>query len=274
MRATSAANCESTGRSWERTAQRAKWPIMSTPSVPPRPTNKPTEHESGHMERMSASVTDLGIQGYEAEISRSSASVEVEQMPLDPVHSDADDEDGPGNSGSGWTVLNVMNNVIGSGLLAMPFALQSCSIVIGVLLLCIYMIAGGLSVILLAQSCDMAGSFVYRDLGAAAFGPRAGVPVSVLMLINTNLAAISYVVIIGDTLPHAAQAFSSGVFTDLFDTRAKAVVIVAVVLLFPMSLVRDLSGLSAASLLALAISLFTIIFTVYEAVRQHRALSL
>lgn len=109
----------------------------------------------------------------------------------------------------------------------------------------------------IAHSCDLSGKFTFKEQGVFALGNAAGVAITVVMALYTLGSLISFVVLIGDNLPalicesgcqNATQAF--------FGDRTVAIVLASSLVLFPLSLLRNLSGLRFTSSLSAACILY------------------
>lgn len=103
----------------------------------------------------------------------------------------------------------------------------------------------------IAQSCELSGKFTFKEHGVFALGRPAGVAITAVMALYTLGSLISFVVLIGDNLPalvcesgcnNATQAF--------FGDRTVAIVLASACVLFPLSLLRNLSALRFTSTLS------------------------
>eukprot|EP01062_Namystynia_karyoxenos_P018307 TRINITY_DN16806_c0_g1_i1.p1 TRINITY_DN16806_c0_g1~~TRINITY_DN16806_c0_g1_i1.p1 ORF type:complete len:468 (+),score=121.20 TRINITY_DN16806_c0_g1_i1:70-1473(+) len=115
--------------------------------------------------------------------------------------------DNTGGSGSALgTYLNVLKNIIGSGMLAIPYALSLCGYVLGPALIVAVQLAAVGCLFLLMRSADAARQSgkdpsSYHALAAAsAWGDRASTGIDVIILCYTFGTLTAYGVLIGDFL--------------------------------------------------------------------------
>ena len=157
------------------------------------------------------------------------------------------------------TVLVLVANVVGAGLFSMPWVLRQASVLSGLLLLTLICFLNGLSFVILAKCCDVAGCFNYKKIGTMALGPRLGTLVQVCILCYTTGSCISYVVLTGDFL---VSDDSTGVFAQwaphskFLTTRSTVMICVALVFFLPLSLFKNLENLKHTSLLSFCSTLF------------------
>jgi Transmembrane amino acid transporter protein len=72
------------------------------------------------------------------------------------------------------TILNFVTNTVGAGMLSLPWCIANCSLVPGIVALCIAALLNSCSVLLLAASAQLAQAYTYRELGEAVGGPWLG----------------------------------------------------------------------------------------------------
>ena len=77
------------------------------------------------------------------------------------------------------SVFNLVNNIIGAGLLTMPWALRESSLVTGLVLISIVGFFNAYSFMLLAKCCDLSGTFSYKEMGARTLGRKWGILIQV-----------------------------------------------------------------------------------------------
>ncbi len=148
-------------------------------------------------------------------------------------------------------VVNLVNTIIGGGMLALPFALRSCGVVFGSLLLLVFF---GLAVYtgrLLVKCGAMGHGASLSQLGEAAFGGAGRLLVEVAVLLFSFGALIGYLIIIGDILtPYINLMFPC-------DRRLVMLFFGAFVCL-PLSCLRRISLLRFTSLAALVFILYLV----------------
>lgn len=162
------------------------------------------------------------------------------------------------------SVINMVNNVIGAGLLSMPWAFRQSSIVTGLLTLLVIGVLNIFSLLLLARSCDLSGSFSYKEMGSLAYGRRAGLIIQWTVALYTVMSCISYVVLIGDFIPDVVEFFQPdfwGMSKEVF--RASLQIGVGLCVFLPLSFLKNLEILKYPSSLAfLGIGYATVLLVV------------
>lgn len=163
----------------------------------------------------------------------------------------------PAGSASALTTgVNMAVNVIGAGLLSMPWCLSRASVLPGLGLMALVCLLSGASVVVICACAERARVLSFVDLGTAAAGPRFGRFSQVVAAVYAAGSCISDVVLIGDFVPTALVGL--GVRPDAWYARREALLLaVGGAVLLPLSLSRNLSRLRYSSLLALVGILFS-----------------
>lgn len=154
------------------------------------------------------------------------------------------------------TIINLVNTVLGAGMLALPFAFRAQGIFLALFSLIFGAFTTGLGMIILGY----ASGFV--PPGTASF-------FSVAKITQPSLAALfdvaiglkcfgvctSYLVIIGNLMPMVTEFFD-------FHTSQFFWLVVAIMIITPLSFKRSLESLKAASLIALSSVVYLVIIVV------------
>jgi len=171
-------------------------------------------------------------------------------------------------SSLGSSVFVLSATTLGAGILALPYAMATLGWLFGSLLLLAVGLASSYSINLLLVTAASVGATTYEELGHALF-PRFGrrlVVACTLVLIFGSLTA--FFVIIGDTLGPAMQSIVHN-DTNFFMQKKVLLVIAAIVLVYPLCLLRSIHALERWSFLAVGIILA---FSVVVIVESGRAL--
>ncbi|XP_054651464.1 probable sodium-coupled neutral amino acid transporter 6 isoform X3 [Dunckerocampus dactyliophorus] len=107
------------------------------------------------------------------------------------------------------SVFNLMNAIMGSGILGLAYAMASTGIVGFCVLLVLVSSLAGYSIHLLLKLCDQTGINSYEDLGGRALQKPGKVLVAVAILIQNVGAMSSYLFILKSELPAAITSFLS-----------------------------------------------------------------
>ena len=155
--------------------------------------------------------------------------------------------------------FNLTCNLIGSGMLAMPWALKESSLISGCVILGLLAVFNAISMILLAKCCDMARSFSYQKIGTRALGATAGVVIQITMLAYTFSSCLSYIILIGDFVPNAVESMRPDRFgLDATDLRLYVILIISLAILLPLSFIRNLYSLRFTSAIAMLAIFYTL----------------
>ncbi len=148
-------------------------------------------------------------------------------------------------------VVNLVNTIIGGGMLALPFALRSCGVVFGSLLLVVFC---GLAVYtgrLLVRCGTMGRGATLSELGMAAFGTGGRVLVEVSVVLFSFGALVGYLIIIGDVMtPYVNLLFACD--------RRLVILFFGGLVCFPLSCLRRISLLRFTSFAALILILYLV----------------
>lgn len=111
---------------------------------------------------------------------------------------------------AGWasSVINLVNTIVGAGVLAMPHAMSNMGIVLGVLVILWAGLTSGFGLYLQTRCAR------YLDRGAASFFalsqityPNAAVIFDAAIAIKCFGVGVSYLIIIGDLMPGVVRGF-------------------------------------------------------------------
>uniref|UniRef100_A0A3B3BJC2 Solute carrier family 38 member 6 n=1 Tax=Oryzias melastigma TaxID=30732 RepID=A0A3B3BJC2_ORYME len=115
------------------------------------------------------------------------------------------------STGASFTssVFNLMNAIMGSGILGLAYAMANTGIVSFCLLLMLVASLAAYSIHLLLKLCDYTGVNSYEDLGDRALKKTGQVLVGVTIIVQNIGAMSSYLFILKSELPAAIRSFLS-----------------------------------------------------------------
>ena len=140
------------------------------------------------------------------------------------------------------TFFTLAANLIGSGLLSLPYTMKRASLIPGILSL---LAVGGmncLSALVIARCASEVNAPSYPTLVGSVLGHRAKTIMSCVLVVYTLGSCVSYVVLLGDVIPTLASAVGADVSSP-FRSRPAVLIGVGAALLAPASLLKDLSSL-------------------------------
>jgi amino acid permease len=149
------------------------------------------------------------------------------------------------------TLMNIVANLVGAGLLSLPATLMQAGLVPGIFLQLLMCALNTTSMLCIAQSCDLSKRFTFKEHGVFALGKPAAVAITTVMALYTLGSLVSFVVLIGDNLPALiCEDGCHGSVQTVFGNRTVTITMAAIVFLLPLSLLRNLSGLRFTSTLS------------------------
>lgn len=184
---------------------------------------------------------------------------EEEQRPLLSANGDSHEDDSP-NASVPASMFNLINTVIGAGVLALPFAFAASGLLLGLLFLLIVLGLSVYSVVLLVSCASLSGLHrraTYREVARHAFGTGGVITTDISLILACFGALCSYLVIIADMIAPLIAYWSN---KDELEVNRTTIVGIAACLLFPLATLRYLSFYKYISLGALcAISYLTFV---------------
>ncbi|KAJ8262472.1 hypothetical protein GJAV_G00166850 [Gymnothorax javanicus] len=174
----------------------------------------------------------------------------------------------PGTASFGMSVFNLGNAIMGSGILGLSYAMANTGIALFVILLVGVSIFSLYSVHLLLKTANEGGSLVYEQLGYKAFGMPGKLAASCSITMQNIGAMSSYLYIVKYELPIVIQAFLGKENTgEWYLNGDYLVLMVSLVIILPLSLLRNLGYLgytSGFSLLCMVFFLIVVIFKKFQ----------
>ncbi|XP_036062120.1 probable sodium-coupled neutral amino acid transporter 6 isoform X2 [Onychomys torridus] len=157
----------------------------------------------------------------------------------------------------GFSVFNVMNAIMGSGILGLAYVMANTGILGFSFLLLLVSSLASYSVHLLLCMCIQTAVTSYEDLGLFAFGLTGKVVVAGTIIIQNIGAMSSYLLIIKTELPAAISEFLPGDHSGSWYLDGQTLLlIICVGIVFPLSLLPKIGFLGYTS----SLSFFFMVF--------------
>merc|ERR1719487_1526483 len=100
--------------------------------------------------------------------------------------------------------------------------------------------------------CSKTEAKTFRELMVTSIGDKAGIAMDVILFFHTLFSCVGYITLIGDfTTKSMSGLFPGCIFAE---NRMASILMITVFILFPLSLLRDLSSLKFTSLLGLFVT--------------------
>ncbi|KAL9002069.1 MAG: hypothetical protein Q9188_004983 [Gyalolechia gomerana] len=171
---------------------------------------------------------------------------------------------------AGWlsSVINLVNTIVGAGVLAMPLALSRMGMVLGVIVILWAGLTAGFGLYLQTRCAR------YLERGSASFFalsqityPNAAVIFDAAIAIKCFGVGVSYLIIIGDLMPGVVQGFSENAAGVSFLVDRHFWVTGFMLIVIPLSFLRRLDSLKYTSVIALISIGYLVILVVAHFIR-------
>ena len=187
-----------------------------------------------------------------------------------PARSGSDDDGvldpNRNDSSSNSTVLtasfNFINSIVGAGIIGIPYAVQQCGFVAGIILLASVACLVYNSVTMLIECGIKANKLDFEELAEHLLGRTGYYSALVFMFLFAYGAQVAYLVVIGDTIPLVAQLFFP---ESLFANRNITIALMSIFIILPLCLLKDLSSLSWTSLLSIGADIALVLIVLIAA---------
>ncbi|XP_022077391.1 probable sodium-coupled neutral amino acid transporter 6 [Acanthochromis polyacanthus] len=156
------------------------------------------------------------------------------------------------------SVFNLMNAIMGSGILGLAYAMASTGIVGFCILLLLVSSLAAYSIHLLLKLCDQTGINSYEDLGGKALQKPGKVLVGIAILIQNIGAMSSYLFILKSELPAAINSLLSPHSTGnpWYEDGRLLLILVTLCVVLPLAMLPKIGFLGYTSSLAFVLMLY------------------
>jgi amino acid permease len=94
------------------------------------------------------------------------------------------------------TIVSVIANLVGAGLLSLPFTFKRAGIVPGAVSMCLMAGLNAFSMMIIARCCELSGVFTYKGIGEKALGGVSAKVITAIMALYTLGSCVSFVVLL------------------------------------------------------------------------------
>ncbi|XP_067842882.1 putative sodium-coupled neutral amino acid transporter 11 isoform X1 [Heptranchias perlo] len=161
--------------------------------------------------------------------------------------------------------FNVINSIIGSGIIGLPYSMKQAGFPLGMLLLFLVAYVTDYSIILLIKGGNLSGTSTYQSLVNKAFGITGYVILSFLQFLYPFIAMVSYNIITGDTLTKVFQRIPGVGPESILAERHFVIMITTILLTLPLSLYRNIANLGKVSFSSLVLTIAILVIVVVKA---------
>eukprot|EP00437_Effrenium_voratum_P006477 CAMPEP_0181430656 /NCGR_PEP_ID=MMETSP1110-20121109/17835_1 /TAXON_ID=174948 /ORGANISM="Symbiodinium sp., Strain CCMP421" /LENGTH=434 /DNA_ID=CAMNT_0023553977 /DNA_START=23 /DNA_END=1327 /DNA_ORIENTATION=+ len=162
------------------------------------------------------------------------------------------------------TVINLLKNMVGAGLLNVCVAFQYASVMGGLLIMFFsaFVCTGGF--LLIGYCCSKFGAKTFRELWRAAMGKRTEKTVDVVLFFHTLFSCVGYITMIGDfCIKSASGLLPNSVFAR---RRESSILVISLLGIFPLCLYKNLEPLKYTSIVGLAITAVSCAYIFYDVI--------
>mmetsp|Transcript_46334 Transcript_46334/g.69917 ORF Transcript_46334/g.69917 Transcript_46334/m.69917 type:complete len:506 (-) Transcript_46334:196-1713(-) len=171
------------------------------------------------------------------------------------------DHTGTKRTGVFGTTANLVNNIVGAGIIGMPYAVRQSGLVAGIVLVIVVGLLMDKSLNILVQTAAFnpilkhKGLNTYEDCMYYPFGLWGRAFIQLSMFVVAYGAMVGYFITIKDTVPPII-GFAEGFQPEL------VLIVISAFLILPLSMQRDIASLSVTSLLSVTLDIVLVFFVV------------
>ncbi|XP_040296218.1 putative sodium-coupled neutral amino acid transporter 11 [Bufo bufo] len=164
-----------------------------------------------------------------------------------------------------WAGFNLINAILGTGMIGLPYSMKLAGLPLGILLLLAVAYVTDYSMILLIKAGEMSGTSTYQALVSRTFGFPGYLLVSLLQFLYPFAAMISYNIITGDILPKIFQRIPGVTPGSILADRHFAILSTTIVITLPIALYRNMQRLGKVSLMSLLLTIIVLVIVIIRA---------
>lgn len=161
------------------------------------------------------------------------------------------------------SIFNLVNNVAGAGILTLSSGMATGTGWVPAILICSVLgLLSSHTFAIIGEACELTGEVDFKGLWARTIGKKSTYIVDGVIATMCLACAVIYSGILGDVFTPLLD--SAGVPSQ-FNGRTSNILIITIALLFPMSLIKNLSALAFTSILGFCAIMYTVLFIVIRA---------
>ncbi|XP_077303695.1 putative sodium-coupled neutral amino acid transporter 11 [Lithobates pipiens] len=164
-----------------------------------------------------------------------------------------------------WAGFNLINAILGTGMIGLPYSMKLAGLPLGLLLLIGVAYVTDYSMILLIKSGEMSGTSTYQSLVSRTFGFPGYMAVSALQFLYPFAAMISYNIITGDILPKIFQRIPGVSPESILADRRLAILGTTALVTLPIALYRNMQRLGKVSLISFLLTVVVLLMVIIRA---------
>ncbi|GKT37130.1 putative Amino acid transporter system N2 [Aduncisulcus paluster] len=156
-------------------------------------------------------------------------------------------------------IFNLTNTVIGAGVLTLPYAMKVAGLGIGLLLLVIIALASFAAFHFLVAAGNEVGESSYKMIAKKLWGKGWDYVCEIFVALYTLGTCCSYTIILSDYANLVIGAFDEHAAEQWYGSRQFCLAIIAILILFPLSMLQRIDFLKYTSFASLVCVIFVIV---------------
>lgn len=153
------------------------------------------------------------------------------------------------------TIANLINCIVGAGIVGIPFALKQTGLLTGFILIFSVALLTDKSLRLLIETGKHASVQSYETLMEAAFGRPGFIFISINMFLMSYGAMVAYLLVLKDTIPAAVFGIPD---TD-HQATSFVLLVSSLAIILPLAMQRDMADLAKTSTLSVVFDLIMVV---------------
>ena len=163
------------------------------------------------------------------------------------------------------TVMNLLNSLIGAGILSVPNSFTNCGIFVSIAMLVIVAALSLIATFMVIILANKTGAIGLSELAFKILGKPGSLSLSILNLLFLITALIAYLILAGDSLFSWFKFGGIDLESSVWE-RALAILIYAIVLPIALTIPRNISFLKYFSTATVFCVIFFVIVIVYKSI--------
>ena len=146
------------------------------------------------------------------------------------------------------SMLTILASTVGAGILSLPYVVNLSGLYQGIVLFVLGMIVSLYTCQLLVLSAEKTGKLTYESIGMQLYGKKMQTFCEVNMIINNYGTAVGYIVLLKSLIPNSLVLL--GIENDVLTSTYLWGISITVIIVYPLSLMKQISALRYTSLLS------------------------
>ena len=165
---------------------------------------------------------------------------------------------------------NLCSATLGAGILALPFAISSSGIGLGLILLTVAAVSTIISIDMLVKSCATLKQNSYEKLTVILFGNTISWIIEGCIILLCFGTCVAYIVAVGDILEEGILGTLRHSNLPSFVNREFVMILFWALVMFPLSLFEKINALRYASLFGVSSISFLVFAVFYHSIRTYK----